>query len=169
MSWGTFGLAGIAVLFVLVFVVARRGWNPIALVVAASNSLVASVHFVAPFRGVLDPNYVGYTFGLVSADRGYKVAALAGFFLVGGLVSATLAARQVRGPAAAVVAVFNGVVLIVFGLPLIQGALTNPSRYVMQFGEYLTVPAEIALPLTLLIVLMPTVLGVPDVKDTRIE
>ena len=42
MSWGTFGLAGIAVLLVLVFVVARRGWNPIALVVAASNFRRAS-------------------------------------------------------------------------------------------------------------------------------
>ncbi|HSC13473.1 MAG TPA: hypothetical protein VLI71_00045, partial [Gammaproteobacteria bacterium] len=60
----------------------------------------------------------------------------------------------------AVVAMFNGIVLIIFGLPLIQRAITNPSRYVMQFGEFLTVPAAIALPVTLVLVLAPAVLGV---------
>ena len=153
-------MIGIATLFVMVFVVARRGWNPIALLVATSNWLIASIHVVAPFRGLLDPSYVGYSFGLLSADRGVVVTALAGSILIGGAVSAAVAARNSPGPSMAVVAIFNGIVLIVFGLPLIQRAITNPSRYVMQFGEFLTVPAAIALPVTLVLVLAPAVLGV---------
>jgi hypothetical protein len=160
MSWQTFGLVGIATLFVAIFAVARRGWNPIALLVATSNWLIASVHFVAPFRGLLDPGYVGYSFGFFSADRGLAVTALAGPILMGGALSAAIAARNSPGPSMAVVAIFNGIVLIVFGLPLIQTALTNPSRYVMQFGEFLTVPAAIALPVTLVVVLAPSVLGI---------
>ena len=160
MTWGTFGLVGIATLFVLVFVVARRGWSPIGFVVATSNWLVASFHVVAPFRGLMDPSYVGYSFGLLSAERGWKVTALAGSVLIGGALSAAIAARNSRGPIMAVVAMFNGAVLIVFGLPLIQSALTDPSRHVMQFGEFLTVPPMIALPVTLILVLVPTFLGI---------
>jgi hypothetical protein len=160
MNWGTFGLLGIATLFVLVFVVARRGWSTIGLVVATSNWLVASLHVVAPFRGLMDPGYVGYSFGLLSAERGWRVTALAGSILIGGALSAAIAARNSRGPTMAVVAIFNSVVLLVFGLPLIQRALTDPSRYVMQFGEFLTVPSMIALPVTLIVVLVPTLLGI---------
>jgi hypothetical protein len=160
MNWGTFGIIGIATLFVLVFVIARRGWSPIGLVVATSNWLVASLHVVAPFRGLMDPSYVGYSFGLLSAERGWRVTALAGSVLIGAAVSAAIAARNSRGPIMAVVAIFNGVVLLVFGIPLIQRGLTEPSRYVMQFGEFLTVPPMIALPVTLILVLVPTLLGI---------
>jgi hypothetical protein len=160
MNWGTFGLIGIATLFVLVFVVARRGWSPIGLVIATSNWLVASLHVVAPLRGLMDPSYVGYSFGLLSAERGWRVAALAGSVLIGGALSAAIAARNSRGPIMAVVVIFNGVVLLAFGLPLIQRAVTDPSRYVMQFGEFLTVPPMIALPVALVLVLVPTLLGI---------
>lgn len=160
MNWGMFGLIAIATLFVLVFVVARRGWNPIGLVVATSNWLVASLHVVAPFRGLMDPNYVGYSFGLLSAERGWRVAALAGSVLMGGALSAAIAARNSGGPIMVVVTIFNAVVLLVFGLPLIQRAVTDPSGYVMQFGEFLTVPPVIALPVTLVLVLAPTLLGI---------
>ena len=160
MNWGTFGVIGIATLFVLVFVIARRGWSPIGLVVATSNWLVASLHVVAPFRGLMDPSYVGYSFGLLSAESGWRVTALAGSVLIGGALSAGIAARNSRGPIMAVVAIFNGVVLVVFGLPLIRRALTDPSRYVMQFGEFLTVPPMIALPVTLSLVLVPALLGI---------
>jgi hypothetical protein len=159
MSWGWFGLSIAAVLFVIVFVFARRGWNPLALSVALANWLVASLNAAAPFRAAIDPDYVGYSFGLFSAERGLAVTAVAGTLLVGGALAAVLAARQLRGFAMGFVLVFDGALAAVLGAPLAIAAATDPTGFIIEFGEYLTIPAAVAIPVMFLLIVAPLTLG----------
>ncbi|MGD2131206.1 MAG: hypothetical protein PVI23_00325 [Maricaulaceae bacterium] len=160
MHWGLFGAGVGAALFVATFVVARRGWNPVALTVAFGNWMVASFNAAAPFRGAVDPDYVGYAFGLLSAERGLSVSALSGAILLGASASAVFAARQSRGPAMAFVAAFDAVVLAVAAAPGVLAALQFPGAFTIQFGEYLTLPPAVAVPMFVGLIALPFALGV---------
>jgi hypothetical protein len=97
----------------------------------------------APFRGLLDPNYVGYSFGLLHAARGWSVTLAAGSVLALGLAAAFLLLRQGRGAT-----IFAGAVGLYFLLclapPVLTTLFTDPTAFEIQFGEYLTVPGNIA-------------------------
>jgi hypothetical protein len=158
--WGWFGIGLSAALFVVVFLIARRGWNPIALFVAFGNWLIASFNAAAPFRGVIDPDYVGFSFGLLAAERGWPVAIMAGCLLVGGSLAAIFAARQARGRAMGFVALFDTLLLLVAGAPFALSAWSDWGSFVIQFGEYVTIPPLLAIPIVFGLIFGPLVLGV---------
>jgi hypothetical protein len=159
MNWAYFAVAVSAVLVLAWIVAAVRaraalpGW-----VAGAALLLVATLNTAAPVRGAIDPNYVGYNFGYLSADRGLMVTLVAGGALVLALAGAFAALGRGR-IARVVVAISSLAFLINLGVPLLVGAIADIDSNVIQFGEYLTIPGLVSTALMFALCVVPFVIG----------
>lgn len=159
MNWAYFAL-GVSALLLLAWLVAavraRVAWP--GWVAGAALLLVASLNTAAPVRGAIDPNYVGYNFGYVSADRGLTVTLAAGGVLLLALAGAFAALGRGR-VARVVVALASLAFLVDLGVPLMAGALKDIDGNVIQFGEYLTAPGMVSTALMFVFGVVPFVIG----------
>src|SRR4030095_4082321 len=149
MNWALFAvsIAGImTAIWILVLVKSRRSF--MSIYVSFAFLLLAAITSAAPIRGYVDPNYVGYGFGLLRADKGLSVTLMAGGVFLISAVSAFFAARNRRGPGMWIVAVACFAFAVIQGWPWLKGVLHDPASNSIQFGEYLTIPglAASALP-----------------------
>lgn len=160
MNWGLFALAISTVLVAAwVYFLAKRNWSWPGLVASIGCLLVAAFNSAAPFRGLIDPDYVGYRFGLLHAEKGIEVTLLAGPLLLFGALSALLAVSKKAGSALWLVAAFCTALLVILGGPAVQGMLTDPEANAIQFGEYLTVPGLLATAIYMLVLVVPFFVG----------
>jgi hypothetical protein len=159
MNWGLFALSVSALLVVpWIYLLTRREWSWPGLIVSVGSLLVAVFNSAAPFRGAIDPDYVGFGFGLLQADKGIAVSLLAGPLLLFGAISAFLAVSRTHGAALWLVAAFSAALLIILGVPIMQGMFADPEANAIQFGEYLTIPGLFASAIYLLL-LVPFIVG----------
>jgi hypothetical protein len=160
MNWGLFALCVSALLVAAwIWLVARRRWAWPGLIASIGCLLVASFNSAAPFRGAIDPDYVGFGFGLLQADKGIGVTLLAGPLLVFGAASALIAVSREEGPALWLVAAFSAALLVILGVPTLETVLADPAGNKIQFGEYLTIPGLAATAINLLLLVVPFVVG----------
>jgi hypothetical protein len=110
---------------------------------------------------VLDPDYVGYSFGLVELGKGWTVSLFATLLYVSGIASMVIALRGRGGPAMALVAAFCAAMAVMLGGALLKVGMTDPTQFSIQLGEYLTIPAAAAIPLVFVLVVLPFLIGVP--------
>jgi hypothetical protein len=155
-----FALAGAAALPFLYFLFQRR-WTWIALVASVPNLFMVLINGAAPIRGALDPNYVGYQFGLLQADKGISVTLIAGSVFLASALSASIAIRNRPGLLMLIVAATSAFHLINFGLVFLDFVAYNPNAFSIQFGEYLTVPYTVAIPVWIMVFLLPFLLALP--------
>lgn len=158
-NWAWFALGVSAVLLVLWILRARAAKAGLAAgVVGFAHLLVAGMNSAAPVRGYVDPDYVGYGFGLLAADRGLAVTATAGAVWLTAVLGAFLALSAGR-VAQAATALTSALFAVVIGLPLAQDALADPAANRIQFGEHLTVPGVAATALMLVLLVLPFAFG----------
>jgi hypothetical protein len=155
-----FAVGGAAALPALYFLFQRR-WSWLALLVAFANLVVVFVNGAAPIRGALDPDYVGYGFGFLEADKGLDVTLLAGGVVLVSALSAWLAIRNRPGLLMLIVAATAAFHLVNLGFPLLDGMLVDPQSINVQFGEYLTVPYTVAIPAITALMILPFLLALP--------
>jgi hypothetical protein len=117
------------------------------------NLLIAGLNSSAPFRGLLDPQYVGYRNGLLSASQGVDVLLIAGAVLVCASAAAFIAARNRPGSTMFVVAVIDGAFALNEAISLLRSA-RGARDFEIQFGEFLTIPSDVGLVINLLILLL---------------
>lgn len=140
-EWLHVGLAaGVIYTAVLGAFAVPRQWTWAAMGVALANFAYVLLHLVAPFRGLLDPDYAGYRAGVLRLAAGPGVTLVTGAIVVAALTSACLALRPRPGPHMAVIALVDGFLLVAIGLPELIGGLAAPEAYRISLGEYLTVP-----------------------------
>jgi len=160
MNWGLFALAVTAVITLLWILQLRHGrWSWPGLVASIGCLITAGFNSAAPFRGAIDPDYVGYGFGLVSADRGLSVTLLAGTVFVAATASALIAVGRRAGRPLWIVAATCAAFTVIVGLSTLTTAIRDPAANVIQFGEYLTVPGLVGTAILLLLMLVPFVVG----------
>lgn len=159
MNWAYFGLAVSAVLFTLWTIAAFRArprWQ--AIVVGLAMLLIAGMNGAAPVRGLVDPDYVGFHYGLFSAEKGIAVTFVAGgvFLLAAtGAFAALRRSRRAKAVVAGVCLLFLGAV----GAPWLSGALSDIESNTIQFGEYLTIPGVLSTALLFVLIILPFVIG----------
>jgi hypothetical protein len=158
-NWAYFALA-ISGLLVLGWIVRAGGRRPSAMAVIVGLALLVLAGFnaAAPWRGLLDPEYVGYGFGYLHAERGWPVTTLAGgtFALAAtGAFAALETGRRARAFTALVCLLFA----INVGGPWLESALTDPAGNVIQFGEYLTIPGAVGTGLLFVLFVLPFAAG----------
>jgi hypothetical protein len=162
MNWALFALSIVAVMLTAwVIVLAKSPRSFASVYVSFAFLLLAGMNSAAPIRGYVDPNYVGYGFGMLRAEKGLPVTLIAGSVFIAAAVCAFIAARNRRGPAMWIVAAVCAVFTVIKGWPWLQNAITDPSSNVIQFGEYLTIPGVVGTALLGTLLVLPFVIGLP--------
>ena len=146
---------------VFAWVALGRRWSWFSMLVGVANMIVAMLHAVAPFRGALDPEYVGYRFLLLEASPGIGVTAVAGPILVLSFCCALIAVGDRRGAPMRLLEVWNAALAVIIGGPLLFALVTEPTSFSINLGEYVSIPWFIGLPLLLALVVLPFALAVP--------
>jgi len=159
-NWAYEALAVSAVLLVVWLAVAfkAKAGAPAAFV-GFVHLLVAGLHSAAPIRGYVDPDYTGYGFGLLAADKGLAVTVTAGAVGLVATLGAFLSLSKAR-LAMAFVTLSSAALAAVIGAPMVEGLLSNPMGGKVQMGEYLTIPGLAATVLLLMVLVLPFVIGV---------
>jgi hypothetical protein len=152
---------GAVVAIPMLYFLAQRRWTWLALVVALANLTIVLMNGAAPIRGLLDPDYVGFGFGFLTADKGIAVTIAAGALVVISAISCWLAARNRPGATMLVVAATCAFHIVNLGFPLMDTMRAKPEDMTIQFGEYLTVPYQIAIPAIVVLLILPFLLGLP--------
>lgn len=161
-NWLNLGFAIWAAIWICFIVAAKdRNWTWFALFVGVAHMIIAMLNSVAPFRGALDPNYVGYRFLVLEADPGLGVTAVAGPLFLASFGCALIAVRNRRGRGMRVLEVWSAILAVTLGVPLFVGLLTEPTSFSINLGEYASIPWFIAFPLLIGLVAMPFALAVP--------
>lgn len=160
MRWDLVGGFVIAILLVSwVWQVRKRNWSWTGLYVSLGCLVFAMLNAAAPFRGPIDPDYVGYSFGWLRADPGLAVTIVAGPALLASALSAMIAARTSRGPALWFVALTCAVLGVAVGLPTTIDILSDPSAFRIELGEYLAIPGLVGSGVVLALVMLPFLVG----------
>jgi hypothetical protein len=128
-----------------------------ALLVAMLNLLIAGMNSSAPFRGLLDPDYVGYRFGVIGARDPVPVFVLAGAVMLVASVAAIVAASNRFGRLMFIVATVDGLILANAVGGLIVAARGRIQDFEIQFGEYLTIPSNMGLFLVIIVLVGPLI------------
>ena len=161
-------VGGVAAIPFLYFLTQRR-WTWIALIAGLANLVIVILNGAAPIRGALDPNYVGYGFGFLAAEKGIAVTFIAGGLVVASAISAWLAVRNRPGPVMLIVAATVAFHIVNVGFPLLDAILANPEELTIQFGEYLTVPHTVAIPAIIALMILPFLLALPWALSRMVE
>lgn len=158
-NWAWVALGVSAVLLLVWTLVARRAKaGAPAAFVGLAHLVVAGLHSAAPVRGYLDPDYVGYGFGLLTADKGLAVTIVAGAVWLVAVLGAFLSLARAR-VAMAFVALSSLAFAVIIGAPLARDLLITPDASKLQLGEYLTIPGPAAIGLLLVVLVLPFVVG----------
>lgn len=158
-NWAWVALGVSAVLLLVWTLVARRAKaGAPAAFVGLAHLVVAGLHSAAPARGYLDPDYVGYGFGLLTADRGLTVTIIAGAVWAVAVLGAFLALSRAR-PAMAFVALSSLAFAVIIGAPLVRDLVVTADASKLQLGQYLTIPGAVAISLLLVMLVLPFVVG----------
>lgn len=163
-----FAVGAAAALPFLYFAFQRR-WTWIALIVALADLAIVTLTGAAPIRGAVDPDYIGYGYGFLQADKGLAVTLMAGSVVAFSALAAWIAIRNRPGPAMLIVAAVSAFHLVNAGFPLLDNVLADPTRVQIQFGEYLTVPHTVAIPAVLAVMVLPFLLGLPWAIQRTLE
>jgi hypothetical protein len=162
MNWALFALSiAMVMIAIWILVLAKSRRSLMSIYVSFAFLLFAAMNSAAPIRGYVDPNYVGYGFGLLRADKGLLVTCMAGSVFLVSAVCAFLAARNRTGQAMWIVAVACSAFAVIQGWPWLEGVLHDPTGNAIQFGEYLTIPGLAASALLGALLVVPFVLGAP--------
>jgi hypothetical protein len=138
MDWAVIGFTVMGTsLLAFATALLKRQWTIWALLAGLANLPMAFIHAVAPFRGWLDPDYAGYSMGIIRADPGIEVASFTGLLLVSGVVSAIICALNKPGRRNDFVIGSNLLVLLLTVPTLIDTLLRTPDSFRIEFGEYL--------------------------------
>ena len=158
-NWAVVALGVSAVLLLVWMLVAWRAKaGAPAAFVSLAHLLVAGLHSAAPVRGYLDPGYVGYGFGLLTAGSGLAVTITAGAVWLVAVLGAFLSLARAKA-AMAFVALSSLAFAVIIGAPLARDMLTTPDDSKLQLGQYLTIPGMAAISLLLVLLVLPFLIG----------
>lgn len=152
---------GAVVAVPFLYFLVQRDWSWTALLVALANLIVVFLNGAAPIRGLLDPNYIGYGFGFLIAAKGISVTLAAGGLVLASALACWIAIRNRANPAMLLVAAVCAFHVVNIGFPLLDSVRANPEEVTIQFGEYLTVPYQVAIPALVTLLIFPFLAGIP--------
>jgi len=144
----------LSVAFWIAFAVLKRRFeaSPSQALAAAVQVGPAGLLSVAPWRSLLDPNYIGYSLGLLHFP-GRSASLPATLILASLLVSAWILLRFRGGRPYAVPAIVNVLFALNLGLGMLGGEAPR-----FQLGEHLTLTGAPALALVMALLVLPFLL-----------
>jgi len=159
MNWAIFAIGVTAAIFFLCLLRAWPRMTRAGFLASLPQFAISMLNGAAPVRALMDPNYVGWSFGMLHADKGMDVTMQAGGIFLAGIVSGFFCLLNLTGPAMIFVAVFDIVMLIVLGVPTVQTMIEDPSQMKIQFGEYLTLDPWASFLFLAILIIVPLALA----------
>jgi hypothetical protein len=160
MNWAIFALSISAVLILCwIWLLRKKQWAWPGLYASLGCLVAACFNSAAPVRGYIDPDYVGFQFGLAGSQPGIGVTIIAGAIFLANAVSAMLAASRRAGSALWIVAVTCAAMFVIIGVPTLQQLVQDPAANSIQFGEYLTIPGIAASLILVFLLAAPFAIG----------
>ena len=95
------------------------------------------INLVAPIRGVLDPNYAGFSFGWIVLSPGILVTIIVGSIVIGCFIIATKALQNNMKGFWVFALIFDSILTIMIALPVLINVLTDLQGNRIELGEYL--------------------------------
>lgn len=118
----------------------KRNYTNALLFFALAHIPYLLINLVAPFRGIFDPNYVGYSFGWIQLPKGIFVLLVVGGIVISCFVLASKALSNKMNKSLWVYAFLFDLVLCVFAaFPVLLDVMSNISEFTVELGEYLKV------------------------------
>jgi len=140
MNWLLVGLPlAVGYLIWFGYLLIKKKYNKATLFFALAHIPYLLVNLVAPFRGLLDPDYAGYSFGLIVLPNGPIVTLVVGIIVIFSLL---LASRALMGKMKGwwlVAFVFDLLLCVLVAIPISYDMLTHLSDFRIELGEYLTI------------------------------
>lgn len=159
-NWGFYALGVIALLLVVWGIERVRYRPPVwAVIVSFAHLFVAGLCSVAPLRGFVDSNYVGFRFGYVHTVAGLDTAIVAGLVFTSAVIAALIAVRNRPGFGMWFVTLTSAFFAINLGGSWLQTTMTDMSQNAIQLGEYLTVPGLAGTAVMFVLFVCPFLIG----------
>ena len=136
---------------VFIYLLSRRRWNVPALLVGVFHMFFAALVSVAPFRSLLDPNYIGYGLGMLHLEK-RAVALPAALILGWALASAWIAVGKGRGGWMMLVMIGDLIVGLNMGIAII---LDRSDNWKFELGEHFTATGVLGLSILLGLITVP--------------
>ena len=140
MNWLYVGLP-LALVYVVWFtyILTRRRYNKYLLAVGLAHIPYLLFNLVAPFRGMADSNYAGYTFGWLHLPKGPWVTVVIGFIVISCLIIASRAFFNQMNKLWLFTFVFDLMLSGLIAFPVFYDILIDPTSSRIQLGEYLNI------------------------------
>lgn len=140
MNWLYVGLP-LAAAYVLwfAFILIKRKYNKYLLAVGLAHIPYLLVNLVAPFRGMVDNKYAGYTLGWLSLPKGPWVTIVVGFMVISCLIIASRALLNKMDKLWEFAFVFDLMLSVMIAFPVFYDTLIDPIGSRIQLGEYLNI------------------------------
>ncbi len=133
-----FPLAGIYIIWFGYLLFKKKYTKPM-LYFALAHLPYLFVNLVAPFRGVLDPNYAGYSIGWIVLPKGISVLLVVGLIVVLCLVLASRSLMDKMKGWWIYAFIFDLFLSIFVALPILLDVLADISAFTLELGEYLKI------------------------------
>ena len=160
MNWAIFALSISAVLILAwIWLLIKKQWSWAGLYASLGCLVAACFNSAAPFRGLIDPDYVGFQFGLAGSQPGIGVTIIAGAIFLANAASAMLAASRTNGSVLGIVAATCAAMFVLIGVPTLRQLVQDPAANSIQFGEYLTIPGLAASLILVFLLALPFAVG----------
>jgi hypothetical protein len=156
MNWPVFAaVVGVISILALLPTLIARNWTAPGFVVALANLVVVLMNAPAPLKGIIDPANSAYRFGVLQSEGGVVAAVMGGAVTLGALLSAFLVLRNGRGISMLALALVDGFLALNIGVPVANQLISQPEEATIKFGQYLTLPPPVAIPLLFFIFVVP--------------
>ena len=140
MNWLTFGFGVFGVYVVwFTYLLVKRKYTKALLWYGIVHLPYLLVNAVAPFRGFLDPEYVGYSFGLIVLPQGPLVLLVVGAMVAACIVIITKSMLNQMDGYWKFALVTDGLLAVFVALPTMIGIVSDPSEGTIKLGEFLTI------------------------------
>ena len=157
MNWliVAFPLMGIYVLW-FGYQLYKRKYDRALLLFGLAHIPYLLVNLVAPFRGVFDPEYAGYSMGLITLPKGIWVPLVVGTVVVVSFLLATRAFQNRMEKLWKIAFGFDLLLVILVAIPIVVDMLGNLDEFAIELGEYMRISGWVATGIIFLLFTLPT-------------
>lgn len=158
MTWLHFGFILLG-LYIIWFsrVLLKRRFNRTLLLLGLAHFPYLLANLVAPFRGLLDSNYLGYSFGLISLPQGPLVPLVVGSIVISCFLIMTRAFLNHMAGWWKFTFIVDLLLVVFIAAPVLIDILADPESARLQLGEFMTISGHVVAFLVLAVLSGPTI------------
>lgn len=156
MNWLFIGIVHLLIITAILIYGATRGkLNRSMFFIALAHMPFIILNLAAPIRGLLDPAYAGYKFGILEIPPGFGVTLVAGTVIWGSVYVAYVALAGKLRSNIWFAMFLDMLILGLISIPVLVEGISNPAEFRLELGEYFQVSGWIVTIILSAILVLP--------------